>query len=371
MNYEIGIQTPTTSSAIINLVRKIVRSRSFTDVLSMFAYASKGGAILLSSVLKQEVVGWETVRKRWLISLDYGHTDPAALEILLNLPNSEVRIPYLNDIIENKLMPNVCFHPKSMFFYTKDSDLPSIVYIGSANMTMSGLCFGHESGIAIYPRLKKANNKEKNVKNTLNQIININNFYGDCTILDSELISKYAKIRKRCRPRLEDETSVARKINYLLENDDEQISFTNAAIISTAKNFWVESGYVVRNRGPLRPGNQIDLPRGASTFFGFTMKKQKPNTFIGKITIKVGKTRLAHPLRLGNNLMEKISLPIPEECGIESYDENVILFKKMNGFYALDIQPQGSSKANRWKAFSEKQHSDYSMRSGRRFGVFY
>jgi HKD family nuclease len=371
MYCEIGIQTPSTSSAIINVVRKIASSRCFTDVLSMFAYASKGGAILLSNVLRQEVAGWETLRKRWLISLDYGHTDPAALEILLNLPNSEVRIPYLIDILKNKLMPIVCFHPKSMFFYTKNSNIPAVVYIGSANMTMSGLCYGHESGMAIYPRLINTKIREKNVKNTLNQIINANNFYYDCAILDAELISKYAKIRKRCRPRLEDETSVARKINYLLENDDEQISFTNAAIISTAKNFWVESGYVVKNRGPLRSGNQIDLPRGASAFFGFTIKKQKPNTFIGKIRIKIGKTKMAYRLRLGNNLMEKISLPIPEECGIESYDENVILFKKIDDYYTIEIQPQGSSKANRWGAFSEKQHSGYSMRSGRRFGVFY
>lgn len=71
--------------------------------------------------------------------------------------------------------------------------------------------------------------------------------------------------------------------------------------------FWIETGYVTKNRGMGRPGNQIDLPRGMSRYFGLNSPEDQPlNSIIGEITFRtpVGDPVIRN-IRLGNNSMKK------------------------------------------------------------------
>jgi hypothetical protein len=106
---------------------------------------------------------------------------------------------------------------------------------------------------------------------------------------------------------------------------------------AAAKAFWIEAGYVTKNRGQHSPGNQIFFPRGFRKFFGFPLKKAEPkNSVIGQVTLK---TAVGPPttnnLRLNRNSMEKMSLPIPETHGFGVYDGKVLVFEPIAGSFLM------------------------------------
>src|SRR6266511_2563099 len=100
--YFLAVQSPRTEGAILDAFRRAAAAIRFDRVRAAFAYASVGGAQLLHWTLSEEDVDWEGARKRWLISLDWGHTDPAALEFLSSLEGSEVRIPLAEEVLARR-----------------------------------------------------------------------------------------------------------------------------------------------------------------------------------------------------------------------------------------------------------------------------
>jgi hypothetical protein len=133
-----------------------------------------------------------------------------------------------------------------------------------------------------------------------------------------------------------------------------------------ATAFWIEAGYVTKNRGPDRPGNQIDFPRGMGRYFGFDYPNElPPNTFIGVLSFR---TPIGDPvsnnLRLGNNMMEKVSLPIPETHGFDLYDGKVLIFQKEeDGFFLVALEQDDFDRA-----FAMRVSDVKTMGSGRRYG---
>src|SRR5262249_31087102 len=130
--------------------------------------------------------------------------------------------------------------------------------------------------------------------------------------------------------------------------------------------FWIEAGYVTRNRGSHRPGNQIDMPRGMNRYFGFNAPDDLPvNSVIGNVTFEppVGGL-VSNNLRLGNNMMEKISLPIPETHGFDMYDGKVLVFSAQNGHFRMQALEAADFEA----AFGHRLAAVEVMGSGRRFG---
>ena len=89
------------------------------------------------------------------------------------------------------------------------------------------------------------------------------------------------------------------------------------------------------------------------------------NSTIGEVTFltPVG-ISVTRNIRLGNNHMEKITLPIPETHGIDIYDGKIIVFQRsVAGFLirALEFDDFG-------KAFGERLSAVRVMGSGRRYG---
>lgn len=130
--------------------------------------------------------------------------------------------------------------------------------------------------------------------------------------------------------------------------------------------FWIEAGYVTQNRGPDHPGNQIDFPRGMSRFFGFNPPANLArNSVIGTITFEPPSGGLvSRDLRLGNNLMEKITLPIPETHGLDLYDGKVLVFRRSGNqfkMWALEAD-------DFLTAFGNRLYDIKAMGSGRRYG---
>jgi HKD family nuclease len=98
------------------------------------AYASRRGVSELSVALTSS--RWLSAGKRWLVSMDFGRTEPAALDALAALPNSEVRVPNGRDVIASQsLQPKITFHTKAYLFRLAGHNCPVAVIIGSANLT--------------------------------------------------------------------------------------------------------------------------------------------------------------------------------------------------------------------------------------------
>src|SRR5205807_1645751 len=116
-------------------------------------------------------------------------------------------------------------------------------------------------------------------------------------------------------------------------------------------------------------GNQIDMQRGSRVFFGFGDKTLPKNTAIGTVQIVYDKHSAFRNLRFGNNSMDKLDLPIPGVEGPPSYREQTLLFTRESpGTFRLTVgTPIDIAK---WKVKSNAAGTLFTMRSGRKFGVF-
>ena len=315
---------------------------------------------------------WDKIYKRWVISIDFGFTEPCALKKLLCMPNTEVRIPYAAQVLQKKLQPATCFHAKSLILFNKGYEKgPTGIVVGSANMTLNGFSYGHEHAMSM--AWKKGPKKiATDFKAKINEFARIEEVYRNATLLDNDLLSAYVKARKNLQVTQVD--NIPQLVEgFLTESDkhDFNITLPEAIFLAAAKNYWIQGGYIVKNRGPLLPGNQIDLPRGTSLYFGFPVRQQDRNTPIGEIKIDFGGTKGEYNLRFGNNFMEKLNLPVPGEKGPTTYEgQTLLLSKKSDGVFKLDVCSSDSSKAILWQGKSKKQHTLFAMRSGREFGVF-
>jgi HKD family nuclease len=138
-------------SALIRELTKLGTSGPFRRLRVAVAYATHSGCVDLISRFQRVVNDWDDLEKRWLISIDFGRTDASALEYLQRLPNSEIRIPSASHLLENNLMPERCFHPKTYIFDcgTDYAGPPYAIFVGSGNLTVSGLRAGVEHGTSL------------------------------------------------------------------------------------------------------------------------------------------------------------------------------------------------------------------------------
>jgi hypothetical protein len=74
-------------------------------------------------------------------------------------------------------------------------------------------------------------------------------------------------------------------------------------------------------------------------------------------------------MRFGNNLMDKLDLPLPDEEGPSTYRNTVLLFERLRpGEFQLRVGTP--REISRWRSASRRAGTGYSMRGGRQYGVF-
>jgi hypothetical protein len=95
---------------------------------------------------------------------------------------------------------------------------------------------------------------------------------------------------------------------------------------------------VTKNRGANRPGNQFDLPKGAHVYLGVErVENPKLNSVLAELNIRTPAGAVVERrLRYGNNAMEKLTLPIPEQYGYECYDGKILTFQVEDGEVLLE-----------------------------------
>jgi HKD family nuclease len=102
------------------------------------AYSTRSGCERLVQRISSRMgrKQWEKSQKHFVTSLDYGLTEPAAIEFLDHLPEGTVHIANSDVINKSGLMPDRAYHPKLYLFDAPDS---TGYVVGSANLTNSAL----------------------------------------------------------------------------------------------------------------------------------------------------------------------------------------------------------------------------------------
>jgi hypothetical protein len=134
-----------------------------------------------------------------------------------------------------------------------------------------------------------------------------------------------------------------------------------------AELFWIDVGYVTKNRGADRPGNQFDLPRGSHVYLG-VKKVNNPglNSVLADLNFRTpAGIVVGRRLRFGNNAMEKLTLPIPEQYGYECYDGKILTFQVRVGEVVLEALEHDDI----FQIYGKRISSCSEMQSGRRYGT--
>jgi len=342
---------------------KTASSAGYDRLTVVMAYATKVGCELLVEGFETKIASWERMRKRWLVSVDHGITEPDALAYLAELPNSVVRIPNRGISSAELQGGPFRFHSKLYLFESHDDREKIALFSGSCNLTQSGLLFNAEQATAFILTPPISRRDRPFLRNLKKQKAIIERMFRSSSSLSDDLLREYRALWHPTNlPRVERN----RHTNTLGSNP--VIGLSEALSLASAEAFWVKvTNKVVQNRGKDRPGNQIDLHRGSRVFFGFGVDEVPSNTLFGSVPIRFEGTTSNFSVRFGNNYMDKMNLPTLHAP--RTYAAKTLLFtRNEDGVYDLTI---GNSRLeNLWRKMSADQGTIYEMQSGRPYGVF-
>jgi len=357
------------SGRVREVIRAVAASVRFNRTRVAVAYASLPGCEDLDAILSKANSAWKFAEKRWLVSIDYGHTDPKAIRFLRRLKNSEVRIYDGINLLRRRLAPVSSFHPKTLVFDRsgRNGVRRLGVVVGSANLTAGGL----DSNVEHVVGMSLSAIIGKHEKRLFGPVAKFDEWW-DLAWLTADratpkFIKSYQASRQRYRPRVRDRQAPAqgRKLPASLKRMRAFARWENADC------FWIETGNLYKNRGKHAPGNQLDTRRGTRVYFGFPYRDVPRNRKLGEVKLKFGSkpAQANRSVWFGNNSMDKIHLPVPGAYGPPEYDNSVVHFKRVRPGEFLVSLGTGRSAA-RWRRKSESQGLLDRLGRGRRFGFY-
>jgi HKD family nuclease len=353
------------SRTTLDAIERIAQIANIETMDVAAAYITSGG---VNDLVKRTSVSmggaWNGVKKRWITSFDYCRTDPEALEVLLSIPSSSVRIHDADFCLEHAGWPKVPFHPKAFLFR---SDLRDYVLTGSGNVSRSGLSRGIEAGLAI--DVKRTGPNEPTSSAAVNEMRTwFSTNWKNATPLNPALLARYGKL---CE-------SVPNLKSPVPTEDDLASSDIGSGALSgkdlqklrVCRHFWTEAGNITKNRGPHLPGNQLMMKRLTRVFFGFNQTAVPENTLLGAVDMYFDTGAPGqYSLTYSDNKMDKLNLPTPGIDGPLSYDNQCLLFRRMAPkVFKLTL----GTKADRatWLKRSIAIEGAFKMTSGREWGVY-
>ena len=340
MESKLFIHSNANAVTTISEVKRVHTELEAQSFLGIYAYATQSGAATFDIEMGETF--WSGTESRWMLGIDYGRTHPQAVRSLLAKPNSQVRIHDGSWLVGRKgFLPRRDFHAKSAILMNVASGYSGVVS-GSGNLSSNGLKRSIEAGATVV-----AHSEHFDQIGLTSKISIVEQLWSAATPAES-IIQDYETEWKKSFSRAPTSTQIQ-------------------PLQSVPPVFWIEAGYVTRNRGKSRPGNQIDFPRGMGNYFGLQYPDNiQKNSVIGELTFipPIG-APVTNNLRLGNNLMEKVSLPTPETHGLDIYDGKVLVFQRTTNGFLLDALETADFES----AFGDKLNDVNIMSSGRRFGL--
>jgi hypothetical protein len=303
-----------------------------------FAYVTDSGVAQIRTHLSRHF--GDARHCRWLFGCDYGRSHPTALRGLTAIGISEVRIHDGEYVVRSKaFVPRVSYHIKTALTLLA-TGYPCKQIVGSGNLSASGLSSGIEGGCVV-----------------------------DFTEVDRESGTALISV-------LEGMWEKATPLARVLEEYEAHYAFVSNPAIRGAVDdhrpdatelFWIDVGYVTKNRGPDRPGNQFDLPKRSHVYLGLEeVRNPTLNSTLGDLRIRTPTGQVVERrLRYGNNSMEKLTLPIPEEYGYQCYDGKILTFE-LEGH---EVVLEAFEYDDFFRIYGMHINSCSEMQSGRRYGT--
>lgn len=318
-----------------------VLDQAINQVRWAVAYSTRKGCERLIKRVSDRIgkARWESSQKHFVTSLDFGLTEPAALDFLANQAHAHVYIANPSVHTLRGFRPADAYHPKLYLF-----DRPGVTgyVVGSANLTASALINNTEV---------VSTGEEVPGNSTWNEIWT--ELQQNAPPLTGALLRNYRRLWRRPKPRPVDLDSPVRQ--PAIRPEERPVfwdAITTGAVSPTAfEHFWVEAGSM--SSGGSR--NQLELPRGANRFFGFTHTSYgSAHVIIGYPTLTLGgKLWRNRPLTWhGNNKMERINLPTKTQGGFD-YQGSAVLFRRQQGGFEINVFPWGDDAAVAWRAASD------------------
>ena len=304
-----------------------------------FAYVTDSGVAQVRTHLRSDI--GKSRECRWLFGVDYGRTHPTALAKLKEIGKSAIRIHDGEYVVQSKAFtPRVSFHLKTALTL-ETNGYPCKQIVGSGNLSASGLLSGIEAGCVIaYSHVRR--------KHGTALIATLEEMWENATPLEKVLPDYQSRYAAIIQPSV---------FGPDVDNADPKGTTL----------FWIDIGYVTKNRGEEKPGNQFDLPKGSHVFLGLKkVRNPERNSVLGQLEIRTPNGEvLARRLRHGNNDMEKLTLPIPEQYGYDSYDGRILTFAVDGNEVVLEAyEPEDF-----YRVYGRRISSAREMRSGRKYGT--
>lgn len=352
-------QNPSTGR-LADAIAQLGGRHRFERFRAAVAYARLAGTESLVNSLKEHGTDLPKIKSQWLVGIDFGRTQPEALEFLRRLRGSEVRVPDGEELLARRLNPRTCFHPKSFAFDTPNAAgrSPFGILIGSGNLSWSGLNRGAEHAISLY-----------GTRTSLSATFNSwwEGAWTSATPSDGQFLRRYRTLAHNL-PTFEDN---AADVTSYLGSGAVEIDRTLGAKYATARFFWIETRDLYQNRGHGNPGNQLDTPRGTRCYFGAPPTSVPRNSPLAEVWMKFASHNYVdRHLRYGNNQMDKVDLPIPGASGPPRYDHQFLRFERVRrGRFVITLGSR--SDVRRWRAKSQALGLYATMGNrGREYGFY-
>ena len=354
--------------AIANASRE---SGDYEHVDIAVAYASTEGVRLLNDALSLGA-HWSAATKRFLVSIDFGFTQPSALHALSELGNSEVRIPNARAVLESAILrPPFAFHAKTFLFRGREWFSLKALIVGSANLTASALSTGAEVVTRqIWNNISPRTAAWEHLKMAKPAVDWFEDTWNGAELLTDVLDEYRLRHRALPKPRTPPEEKTRTTRTFLLSPDEHVITGTLPVQLAAAKSLWVDGSSIIGNRKP-KPGNQLNTPRGTRIFFGFSSKNVPRDTTLGTVEIRVaGHLYVVRSIRFANNGMDIIGLPIPEQFGVDSYQDTILIFSRDSGSGHFTLTVTDAPGLSAYIA-SASNSVELAMNGGRRYGLLF
>ena len=334
------VQNELRPAEIQNALLDLMRG-GITEVRVCCAYATLAGSkILLDGISRSAVWGDPgTVCKTIVTSLDFGLTEPAAIEFWQEQPNSRVLVAGTKGLSRGDLAPSAAFHPKIYAFEKPGRGMASLV--GSANLTSRGLTINTEVAWS---------HSEGHPATELTAAWKT--LMGGAVPVTPEVLSDYASLRRRANP-----GGLAKELKRVPEPKvgplNQYKPFGEVHLPGVHDTMWVQS---LGMQGGAR--TQLELPRGAHRFFGAAYDQYDVQTVdrIADVVLVSGQRQWNDRfLRWhGDNAMERINLPSQRMGGFE-YEQSLILFRRIGDErFELRVFPWGSDSARAYVEASRR-----------------
>lgn len=297
------------------------------------AYMSMSGSEMLFDGISRCAANGrhEDVRKTIVTSLDFGLTEPAALEFWLDTSNCTVLVAGAARLLEGSLIPRTAFHTKFYIVGGPNGRLGSLV--GSANLTNRGMTINSEVAW-----LKLRHEHPARVNSAWDAAVQ------PAVPLTAEIVERYSALRERIaidypteelEPVPQPEIGPIRRYAPFADADVEPTTFSQ---------MWIQSRGLQGGAG-----TQLELPRGAHRFFGATYEGydfSRVEHIAEPVLVSGRRTWRDRPLTWhGDNAMERINLPSLAMGGF-AYENSMILFRRIAAnTFELRVHPWDSDPA--------------------------